>query len=310
MVNPIVTACGFVPAPWNVYWERFAPPDGRRRPRPLLMIHGSNQTGACYRTRVDGGPGWVESFVAAGYECWTCDWPGTGRSGYVAPGRLDFAFLFRALEALLDAIGEPVDLIGHSMRGYTSIKLRERNAHRVVRVVALAPAPPRELTPRSAVLSDDGVRAVVEFPYTVAFEVDRARPYVPSDEYIERQVIGPGTRFPREHADTLRASLQTIPPLLLLERLNVRDDPELEIGNRDAFRGARILVVTGTHDPVHPRDVDGGTADFLRECGAEVNFLWLGDRGIEGNGHLLMGEENALEIAELVRGWLEADGVY
>ena len=96
-----------------------------------------------------------------------------------------------------------------------------------------------------------------------------------------------------------------IPPALLLERLNVADDPELELRRADAFRGASILIVTGTNDPVHPREVDGGTADFRRTVGAEVRFLSLGDAGIEGNGHLLMGEENSDEVAALILEWLE-----
>lgn len=304
-VEAAAHACGFLPAPWNVYWERVAPVGERRRERPLVLLHGSNQTGACYRVRVDGTPGWVNDFVRAGYECWTCDWPGTGRSGHVPLDRLDFRFLIGAMAALVEQIGRPVDVIGHSMGGYTSLKLRERLPGRVRRVVAVAPSPLRELTPRSEVLHDDGRTAIVKFAYTVTFEVDRTRPYVPTDEYVERQVIGLSTRFPRQHADRLRASLQTIPPLLLLERLNVRDDPFLEIGDRGAFRGARILVLTGTHDPVHPRAVDAGTADFLRGCGADVDFRWLGDVGIEGNGHLLMGEDNASEIAGLILDWLD-----
>lgn len=301
----VAESCGFVPAPSNVYWERFCPVDGVRRERPLILLHGSNQTGACYRSRLDGGPGWVEDFAARGYECWIADWPGTGRSGYVPPDRLDFRFLFDALAALVEEIGH-VDLVGHSMGGYCSFKLRERLPDRVVRVVGVAPAPPRELSPRSTVLEDDGRFAVVQYPLSVAFRIDRTRQWVPTEEYVERQVIGASTRFPREHTDRLRASLQPIPPLLLLERLNIAPDPELEIVRPESFRGARMLVVTGTADPVHPRAVDEETVAFFRGLGAEADFLWLGDVGIEGNGHLLMCEENSSEIAALIADWLEA----
>ena len=297
-------ASGFVPPPWKIYWERFAPQGGARRPRPVLFIHGSNQTGACFRTRVDGKPGWVSAFVAAGYECWLVDWPGTGRSGSVPVATIDFRFLVEGIAALVREIG-PVDVVGHSMGGFTSWKLRERVPELVTRVVGVAPAPPRELTPRSEVVADDGRVVRVRFRYTVEFEVDVTRPYAPSDEYVERQVIGPSTRFPRDHEARLRASIVDIPPVLLLERLNVTDDPELELRRADAFRGAEILIVTGTHDPVHPREVDGATAEFLRGLGADVRFLWLGDVGIEGNGHLLMGEENSDEVAALILDWLD-----
>ena len=289
-----------------MYWERFAPPGGATRRRPLVLVHGSNQTGACWRTRVDGGPGWIDELVAAGYECWTVDWPATGRSGLVPLDRVDFRFLVDGLEALLrDEIGRDVDAIGHSMGGFTVFKLREQAPRLVARVVGLAPAPPRELTPASEVLEDDGTTARVRFAYTVDFEVDRTRTYHPTDEYVERQVIGPSTRFPRDAGAALRASLQPIPPLLLLERLHAFADPGLEIQDPSAFEGARMLIVTGTADPVHPREVDGGTADFFRDLGADVTFLWLGDAGVGGNGHLLMGEDNSSEILELILAWLE-----
>lgn len=296
--------CGFGRPPWNVYWERFVP-DGASRSRPLLLVHGSNQSGACWRTRVDGGPGWVEDLTALGYECWIVDWPGTGRSGVVPLERVDFGFLVDGIAALVeDAIGACV-VVGHSMGGFASFKLRERLPRLVECVVGVAPAPPRELTPRSEVVADDGRTVRVRFRYTVEFEIDRTRPYVPSNEYVERQVIGPGTRFPRAHADRLRASLQAIPPLLLLERLNVAPDPRLEVQDANAFHGVPMLVVTGTHDPVHPREVDGATAAFFRDLGAKCDSLWLGDRGIEGNGHLLMGEDNSNQIAALIGEWLD-----
>jgi pimeloyl-ACP methyl ester carboxylesterase len=304
VATELTHASGFVRPPWKLYWERFTPVGGARRERPLLCIHGSNQTGACYRTRVDGGPGWVDDFTRAGYEVVLVDWPGTGRSGSLPLDVIDFRFLVDGFAALIEELG-PVDVIGHSMGGFASWKLRERLPELVARVVGVAPGPPRQLIPRSEVLSDDGTRVRVRFAYTVEFEVDRSQWFVPGEDYIQRQAIGPSTRFPREHVDTLRASMVNIPPLLLVERLNIADDPGLELQRRESFSGARILIVTGTNDPVHPREVDEGTADFLRSLGADVTFLWLGDRGIEGNGHLLMGEENSGEIAALILEWLE-----
>ena len=124
------------------------------------------------------------------------DWPGTGRSGSVPVEAVDFRFLVDGVAALIGEIG-PVDLVGHSMGGFTSWKLRERLPELVPRVVGVAPAPPRELTPRSDIVADDGRVVRVRFRYTVEFEVDRTRPYAPSDHYVARQVIGASTRFPR-----------------------------------------------------------------------------------------------------------------
>jgi hypothetical protein len=37
--------------------------------------------------------------------------------------------------------------------------------------------------------------------------------------------------------------------------------------------------------------------------------MWLPDLGIDGNGHLLMIEDNSLLIAELIERWLCAQGL-
>ena len=300
----VAGSCGYLPPPHSLYWERFQP-RGRRRPRPVLFIHGANQSGTCYRRRLDGGAGWVEAFTAAGYECFVIDWPGIGRSGYVAPQELGFDQVIDAVGHLVAHIGE-VDLVGHSMGGLTALKLREYNPEHVRRVICVAPSPPPELTPQSEVLSDDGNVVVVNFSYTVSFTIDRSRMWRPTDEYIERQVIGPGWRLSRDHLNTLRATMQPIPPLMLLQRMKVVGDADLEIRRPQAFPGAQILVASGTHDPVHPKEVEARTVGFYRDLGADAELWWLGDRGIDGNGHLLMSENNSDEIVALLLSWLDA----
>jgi pimeloyl-ACP methyl ester carboxylesterase len=46
------------------------------------------------------------------------------------------------------------------------------------------------------------------------------------------------------------------------------------------------------------------TAEFLRECGASVDELRLGDLGIHGNGHAMMLEKNNAEVAAVITGWI------
>jgi pimeloyl-ACP methyl ester carboxylesterase len=78
----------------------------------------------------------------------------------------------------------------------------------------------------------------------------------------------------------------------------------LRIGNPAALSAHPILIVTGDTDPRHPRAVDEATARYL---GAE--FVWLPERGIAGNGHMPMCEDNSDEIAVLIVVWLEAKGL-
>jgi pimeloyl-ACP methyl ester carboxylesterase len=46
------------------------------------------------------------------------------------------------------------------------------------------------------------------------------------------------------------------------------------------------------------------TAEFLRECGASVDELRLGELGIHGNGHAMMLEKNNAEVAAVITDWI------
>jgi len=43
------------------------------------------------------------------------------------------------------------------------------------------------------------------------------------------------------------------------------------------------------------------------ESGARAEFCWLGDRGIVGNGHMLMLEANSDQIAGIIMDWIERE---
>jgi hypothetical protein len=65
-----------------------------------------------------------------------------------------------------------------------------------------------------------------------------------------------------------------------------------------------MLVLTGDHDPRHPKELDGALATFL---GAD--FVWLPDVGIVGNGHMLMMEDNHEQLAGRISRWLAEKGL-
>jgi hypothetical protein len=122
--------------------------------------------------------------------------------------------------------------------------------------------------------------------------------------FIERKVVGDGRFFPRHLIDTYAATLQAIPARLILARQNFARG-QIRVENLQALAGKRILVLTGTNDIDHTRAIDGGTAQWLAEAGAKADFIYLGDRGIVGNGHMLMLEENSDAIAAIILDWLE-----
>ena len=52
-----------------------------RSPIPVVMVHGTAQTGVNFLGTPDGRPGWVDRFVEQGFAVYVVDQVGRGRSG-------------------------------------------------------------------------------------------------------------------------------------------------------------------------------------------------------------------------------------
>ena len=49
--------------------------------------------------------------------------------------------------------------------------------------------------------------------------------------------------------------------------------------------------------------IDRAVVDWPIEAGAKAEYCWLPDHGIDGNGHMLMMEENSDELADIIIDW-------
>jgi pimeloyl-ACP methyl ester carboxylesterase len=123
--------------------------------------------------------------------------------------------------------------------------------------------------------------------------------------FVEVKLVGKSTQFPRQQIGLYASSLVPIPPRLLYERRNVRGS-QLKVADMSKLRGKRILVMTGTDDVDHPQKLDGSIVEWLNQNGAKAEFIYLGDRGITGNGHMMMLENNSDALAEQVLSWIES----
>ncbi len=189
------------------------------------------------------------------------------------------------------------------MSGAYGWRILEQHGDAIAKLVAVAPGPPGNIQPQARIISETAGEVEVQV-LALRFRLAKSAPYRPTMDFVETKAIGDGGRFPRGYAEAFARSMQFIPAPLILERLNV-GGRQLKIERFDNFRGKRILVLTGTNDIDHPRDVDGAVADWLNANGAKADFVYLGDRGIAGNGHMLMWENNSDELANLVLDWIE-----
>ena len=291
----------------TVYADTLTPADMGDRP-PVVMVHGGGHTGSCFLLTADNRPGWAYRFAEAGYPVWLPDWPGCGRSGDLPFEELGGERVCRALAAVIDAAAEVspsgrVILMGHSMGGALGWKLTELRRDRIERVVAVAPGPPGNIQPEADIVeeTDD---AVVVRSFGLTRTLYRHRASAGGREFVTHKLIGKSSRFPDGALDLYAGQVAAVPPRLIIERQNVHGG-QIRIDDVSVFDGLPVLVFTGSDDTDHPRDVDGRVADWLADAGAAVDFWWLPDRGVDGNGHMLMMEDNSDELADMIMEWLE-----
>jgi pimeloyl-ACP methyl ester carboxylesterase len=298
--NAVIYSHGLIEDP-PTYFDVLEPPGGSSKP-PMVLICGGAHTGACYLATADGRPGWAQAFVRAGYKVVVPDWPGVGRSGHIPLDEITGERVVAGLGKVIASLGRPAIVMTHSMSGAYGWKLVEEFGPHIDKVVAIAPGAPGNIMPVAEIVSETADTVVVKSSVTLTINLER--PVVSDRNFVEVKLVGKSTQFPREHIGRYAASLTPIPPRLLYQRRNVRGS-QLKIGSLDAFRGRRILVMTGTEDSDHPRPLDEGIATFFNQHGARADFIYLGDRGIVGNGHMMMLERNSDALAALVVSWLE-----
>lgn len=299
---PLAHETGLITAPVPVYFETFAPVAAKPR-ATVVMVHGGAHSGACYQRTADGRRGWAYLFAERGYRVVVPDWPGIGRSGYIPLDKLDGATVVEGLGALIRGLGGPVVLLTHSMSGCYGWRLLELHGDVIAALVGVAPGPPGNIQREAPVYGETDT--VIETEQSGRrVRIDKTAPVVPSRDFVERKLVGDSRYFPRDRLADYAASLRPLPPNIVLERQNVHGR-QIRVRDPGKLAGKRVLVITGTEDLDHSREVDGAIVTWLKAQGAKADFCFLADRGIVGNGHMLMLEQNSDQIAGIILDWLE-----
>ena len=108
-------------------------------------------------------------------------------------------------------------------------------------------------------------------------------------------------RFPISAFKDYCASIVPESARIFNERFNI-GGRGLKVSDPNKLRATPILIVTGDYDLRHSREFDAATAACF---GAE--FVWLPDRGIRGNGHMMMIEDNSDDLAAMILAWLDGN---
>lgn len=307
-------------------------------PHPVVMIHGGSQTGTNWTGTPDGREGWAQYFLRRGYAVYVVDtagrgraagnyegwgelspprlpwteerfvaperymswpqatlhtqWPGTGKPGdpafdqfyasqvsSIAEFPRQQALNAAAGAALIDRIGEAV-LVVHSQAGTFGWLIADRRPGKIKAIVAVEPngPPAHDIDFQGAPtwFKDNPVTkagGVCHLPLTYD-------PPLKQGEQLafvcEKEPQGPG-----------------------LVRCWRQAEPARKLKN---IAGVPVLILQG--EASYHAPYDHCTAQYLEQAGVPNTFVRLADRGIRGNGHMMMIEKNSDEIAAVIEGWL------
>jgi pimeloyl-ACP methyl ester carboxylesterase len=320
-------------------YVQFQIPQHKRHRYPVIMWHGGGQTGTNFLATPDGRPGWADYFLREGYAVYVVDQPARARSGYFTdaygptrkpnagamserftapeltkmypqatlhtqwPGKgvagdpvFDQFFASQvedmsnlvALEdlnrnagiALLDKIG-PAILLTHSQSGPFGWELADSRPKLVKGVVAIEPNGP---------------------PF---YENN----VIGAPEWFKDANLGRAwgiTRLPLEYNPPAAE-----PKDLQMTRQAKADGPNLvrcwqqDTPARQLVNLKRVPILIVVSEASYHAPYDHCTSKYLADAGVKHTFTRLPDAGIKGNGHMMMLEKNNLQIAALLKKWVE-----
>jgi pimeloyl-ACP methyl ester carboxylesterase len=311
-------------------------PANRTHPYPIVMIHGGGQSGSNFTGTPDGREGWAQYFLRQGYAVYVVDQPGRGRSAvssvygrtamqtaenvqqrFTAPERSNlwpqakfhtqwpgtgvagdpafdqfYAEQLPSLEsfpmqqelnrdaevALLDKIGPAIVLI-HSQSGAFVWPIADARPLLVKAIVAVEPSGP----PVHDVVFKGAPDYFQDGPLTKHWGL--------TDVPLTYEGVS--------DASQLSFEIQEKPDRTDLMRCWRQKAPAHELTK---LKGIPTAIFTS--EASYHASYDHCTSAYLTQAGVRHDFIRLPDKGIHGNGHMMMLEKNNLEIAALIADWV------
>jgi pimeloyl-ACP methyl ester carboxylesterase len=316
----------------QVYVEVLAPKDVRR-PHPLVLIHGAAQTATNWMGTPDGRKGWAEYFVEQGYVVYMIDQPMRGRSAWHpgdGPTRMFTAaneeFQFTAIASAgtwpqaKKHTQWPSEGPGAGKKGDPVFDAFY--ATQVETVISNEATQQRNQDAGAALLDKIGPAIVLTHSQSGAFGwlIADARPALvkaivaiePSGPPFEATIIGTGKARvwgPTDVPITYDPPVKD-PSEIAVVRDAEADGPDLFVcwmqkaPARQLINLKNVPVMIMAAEASYHQAYDHCTAKYLNQAGVKTEYIRLQDKGVRGNGHMVMIEKNNLEVARVVDEWV------
>jgi len=259
---------------------------------PLLMVHGSNHTGATWETTPDGREGWATWFVRQGHPVYVVDHSGRGRSGFNPT----------PVNAVRDGGADPKTLptlfLGPIDRAWSNFRFGPAYPKPFPNVQFPLEALEQylaQLVPNSeTTLAGGGANTV----NALAALVDKIGPAV---VMVHSQSGVYGLDVVRKRPNLVRALIsveggcETVTPADIAS-------PFVKVPFVSVW-GDNSVGAAGANGDKR-RNGCAQAVNMIKGGGGRATFLLLPEAGIPGNSHMLMMDKNNLQIAELLRKWI------
>jgi pimeloyl-ACP methyl ester carboxylesterase len=258
----------------QAYVQWFVPAD-RRHAMPLVLLHGGGFTGAMWEATPDGRPGWLQNFLAEGYTVYVVDNVERGRAGWCPfPSLWPGPPILRSAEEAwsLFRVGAARDFA--TRRPFDPQRFPTAAFDEMIR--GSVPRFPRQ-TDDAAVLALSAVLAKIGRPVALLAHSQ-------GGEIAFRAALG----APERIAALVLVESSGFPPA-------------------DAAIGFPVLQVVGDHLDATPlwRALAGRYRSFAADLKGRGGDSWfLAERGVFGNSHMPMMDDNSADIAREIGAWL------
>jgi len=275
-------------------------PANRQHEYPIVLIHGGGGQGTDWLETPDGRDGWVDYFVADGWDVYVVDRPGHGRSqsnascgnGMIGVGNTAFISVLATSDSDVWPGGDPTPT-NDSVVAWTASSATAPycgDATAAEKISALLD----EVGPAILLAHSAGGGSTFRVPDLnspnvvgiIAFEAAGSNPVAPGfrggPPAIAQWVVEPALPANFEAVDRGGCPMQGDNPSRLV---NFADMPLVLVGSERGLNSSREILEC--------------QAAVWRQAGGDATYVYLPDRGLRGGGHFAMAQLDNAEYADV-----------